>query len=161
MKKIILFLAAALLIVGCGTKNAQKEATLENPYMDFTGYTPEGDAISLSDVIGQTDYVLVDFWASWCGPCRRLIPVLKEMYGRMPEGRLQIVSCSLDQEEEAWLQALAAEQMPWIQMHDDENFAGAEMYGVEFIPHSVLIDRRGEIIGVNLDEAEMEEILMK
>ena len=77
-----------------------------NPYTDFTALTPEGEELSLSELVGKTDYVLVDFWASWCGPCRRLIPVLKDVYASQPKGRLQILSSSCDRDEDAWRQAL-------------------------------------------------------
>jgi len=130
------------------------------PYIDFTALTPNGEEISLSDLVGKTDYVLVDFWASWCGPCRRLIPVLKEMYMSHPKGRLQIFSCSLDQDEAAWRKALDEEQMPWIQVREDDEHGGAGLYGVQFIPHTVLIDKEGNIVGTNLDEAELETILL-
>ena len=138
-----------------------KNATAEGkPYIDFTALTPEGDELSLSQLVGNTDYVLVDFWASWCGPCRRLIPALKEMYA-LNKGakRLQILSCSVDQDEAAWRKALNEEHMPWPQVHEDEAHKCSEWYGVQFIPHTVLIDREGKIAGVNLEEADIEAIV--
>jgi hypothetical protein len=74
-----------------------------------------------------------------------LIPVLKEIYNSQPAGRLQIFSCSVDREEEAWRAALAEEQMPWAQAREDENHVCSDKYGVQFIPHTVLIDREGEL----------------
>lgn len=152
MKKLLLFLAAALLMVGCGKKPA---------YVNITGLTPAGAELSLNDVVGETDYVLLDFWASWCGPCRRYIPVLKEMYSSMPEGKLQILSCSVDEDEQAWRTALDEEQMPWLQIREDADHPCSDQYGVQYIPHTVLFDREGNIVGVNLDEAEIEEILFR
>ena len=157
MKRILFILCAALTLIGC-TNKANKNAAEQ--YIDFKAFTPEGQTVALSDLVGQTDYVLVDFWASWCGPCRRLMPVLKDIYARQPKGHLQIVSCSLDQDQAAWLNALEEEQLPWVQVHDDEHFTGAEAYGVQYIPHTVLIDREGNIVGINLDEPEIEEILL-
>jgi len=130
-----------------------------NAYVDFTAVTPTGAELSLSDLVGKTDYVLVDFWASWCGPCRRLIPVLKEIYAGQPAGHLQIFSCSVDQDVMAWQVALNEEQMPWPQAREDEAHPCSGKYGVQFIPHTVLIDKEGHIVAINPDEAELETIL--
>jgi len=171
MKRYLyLILAAALIMVGC-TKKAGKPAeaqaempaesvAAENLYTDITGVTPEGAELSLSELIGKTDYVLLDFWASWCGPCRRFIPVLKEIYAGQPEGHLQILSCSVDQDIMAWQVALGEEQMPWPQMREDADHPCSDKYGVQFIPHTVLIDRDGRIVAVNPEEPELEEILL-
>lgn len=154
-------MAAVLTFVSCGKKPAKQKAPAdENAYINFTALTPAGEELSLSDLVGQTDYVLVDFWASWCGPCRRLIPVLKEIYAGLPDGRLQIISCSVDQDKAAWLRALDEEQMPWIQVRQDEQHECADLYDVQFIPHTILIDRDGHIVGINLEEPELEEILL-
>ena len=174
MRKFLIFnfsfLIVTLLFVGCGKKPAQpgeqtpeeqtqEQVTDENRYLDFTAVTPDGQELALSDLVGKTDYVLVDFWASWCGPCRRLIPVLKEIYAGQPEGRLQIFSCSVDQDIMAWQVALNEEQMPWPQAREDENHPCSDQYGVEYIPYTVLIDREGHIVAINPEEPELEQIL--
>ena len=169
MKKYLIILAAALMIVGCAKQPAQEEQSQEqaqeqvvdeNMYIDITAVTPDGQELSLSELIGKTDYVLLDFWASWCRPCRRFIPVLKEIYATQPEGHLQILSCSVDQDKQAWLTALQEEQMAWPQMREDEEHECSDQYGVQYIPHTVLIDRTGHIVGVNLEEPEIAEILL-
>ena len=173
-KQIFIILAATLTLVAChkpateeqtpATDTVTVEETVAVPevggqFIDFTAVTPEGNELSLSELVGKTDFVLVDFWASWCGPCRRLIPVLKEMYYSQPAGRLQIFSCSVDREEADWRTALEEEQMPWAQAREDENHVCSDLYNVEFIPHTVLIDREGKILGINLEEPEIQEFL--
>ena len=180
MRKYLWIIAAALMMVACGKKPAEQtteaqeqpqqeqveepansqELTADSHFIDITGVTPDGKELSLSELVGQTDFVLVDFWASWCGPCRRFVPVLKEIYTSQPKGHLQILSCSVDQDIMAWQVALNEEQMPWPQMREDEKHKCADKYNVQFIPHTVLIDRDGKIVGVNLEEPEIEEILL-
>ena len=168
-------LSLCTLLIGCTQKPAEQaaesqeqeqaqeqvaEATSGNAYTEITALTPEGEELSLSEVVGKTDYVLLDFWASWCGPCRRFIPVLKEIYASQPEGHLQILSCSVDQDAMAWRVALQEEQMPWLQMREDEEHPCSDKYGVEYIPFTVLINREGEIVAVNPEEPELAEILL-
>ena len=133
-----------------------------NPYTDFISLTPEGEELALSDLVGKTDYVLVDFWASWCRPCRQLLPVLKEIYASQPKGHLQILGCSVDKDEAAWRTALAEEELPWPQIRDgrEGNYICADKYAVMFIPTTILIDKEGMIIARNPEEPELEEILL-
>ncbi|HXO76541.1 MAG TPA: TlpA disulfide reductase family protein, partial [Puia sp.] len=83
---------------------------------DFTLPTPAGENLRLSSLRGQ--YVLVDFWASWCMPCRAEIPHLKELYVQYHAAGLEIVSISIDAHPEAWKRAMGQEQMPWKQVLD-------------------------------------------
>ena len=169
MKKyLFIVLAAAMTLTACHKKPAAQEGESGEPqevvaqegmYIDFTALTPSGEELSLSELVGKTDYVLVDFWASWCGPCRRLIPVLKEIYMGQPAGRLQILSCSLDRDDIAWRSALGEELMPWPQVRQDEDHNCSDLYEVQFTPHTVLIDKEGKIVGINLEEPEIEQIL--
>ena len=172
-KQIFILMAAALTLVAChkpATEEQQpavdtvaveiiEETAAADMFIDFTALTPNGVELSVSDLVGKTDYLLLDFWASWCGPCRRFIPVLKEIYAGQPAGHFQILSCSIDRDNKAWLIALSEEQMPWPQVRQDEDHNCSDLYDVQFIPHTVLIDRQGHIIGVNLEEPEIEEIL--
>lgn len=139
--------------------NDQSQIT-NDKYIDITGMTLDGQEVSLSDMVGQSDYVLLDFWASWCGPCRRYIPVLRDIYYRFGGDRLEILSCSVDQDDKAWREAMFEERFPWESIREDEAHPCSEKYNVQFIPHTVLIDREGHIVGVNLEEPELEAILL-
>ena len=133
------------------------------PYTDIAALKADGTPVKLSEVIGTADYVLLDFWASWCRPCRQLLPVLKELYTSYhPSGKLEILGVSLDRDEAEWLKALEEEELPWIQIRDqrEEPYNPGDVYGITAIPTTLLIDREGKIVMRNPDEAEIEAILV-
>ncbi|MNY25738.1 Thiol:disulfide interchange protein TlpA [compost metagenome] len=108
--------------------------------------------VSLKDFKGK--YVLVDFWASWCGPCRADAPELKDVYEKMKGKNISFVSISLDSDKGKWQQALAEENMAWPQLSDlkgDQNTASLA-YKVKGIPAKFLIDPNGIIIGAGFRE---------
>ena len=152
-----LFLLIAFLLTAVGSLQAQQGTSsplLDSKY-DFKATTPDGKVLYLHELMGKTDYVLVDFWASWCGPCRFAIKELKELYPTLPAGRLQILSCSVDQDETRWRKALAEDQMPWPQVFEGDNYCSGK-YNVQYIPHLVLFDRYGNLIGsrMSLDDVK-------
>ena len=170
---VFALLAIAVSFTGCHRKpaapdNEQQQEQMTNDqspitndkYIDITGMTLEGTEFSLSEMVGQSDYVLLDFWASWCGPCRRYIPVLRDFYYRFGGDRLEILSCSVDQDEKAWREAMFEERFPWQSIREDENHMCSDKYNVQFIPHTILIDRNGKIVAINPEEPEIEEILL-
>lgn len=140
----------------------EKATSPGNKYIDIASLQPNGEKLALSDLVGKTDYVLVDFWASWCGPCRRLIPALKELYAKYnPKGRLEILGVSCDQDEQAWLKAIEEDGMKWKQIRDqrEEPYNPSDVYGIVAIPTTYLIDREGTILFRNPKEAEIDSVL--
>ncbi len=122
---------------------------------DIAYPTPAGDTIRLSE-INNKRYVLIDFWASWCGPCRRANPRLVEMYREYKDKKyvdakkgFTILSVSLDSDMEKWKAAIAKDSLEWEYHMSDLggwNTAPAKAYGVQFIPQAVLVDPTGKII---------------
>ncbi|MCK7554929.1 AhpC/TSA family protein [Chitinophaga sedimenti] len=105
---------------------------------------PEGKVTSLSSYKGK--YVLVDFWASWCGPCRKSIPRLKELYGMYNAKGFDILSISVDKDSDAWRRAMAEEQMPWSQVISPNSNKTLSDFMIQGIPTMFLLDRDGKIV---------------
>lgn len=117
---------------------------------DFTQKSPEGEAISLSDLRGKI--VLVDFWASWCGPCRRENPNVVRLYEKYKDKGFEILGVSLDRNKEKWLQAIDQDGLDWLHVSDLKGWQNevAKQYSVTSIPQTLLLDAEGKIIGKNL-----------
>lgn len=127
------------------------------PFADFEMPDLEGNMVKLSDFVTANKYTLVDFWASWCGPCRREMPVVKELYENYKDKGFGIVGVSLDRDEESWKECVASMELPWNHMSDLKYWecAGAKLYGVQAIPATVLIAQDGTIIARNLRGEEL------
>ena len=125
----------------------------------------KGKIHSLSEYVGKCNYVLLDFWASWCMPCIASMPMMKELNEKYADHGLQIIGISLDDNHDKWVKAIKRNDLPWAQLSDLKGWesAAADAYGVRAIPEIVLISPEGEIIATGLDgdklKAKLEEIL--
>lgn len=128
---------------------------------DFTQNTPEGEPLSLSSLRGKV--VLVDFWASWCGPCRKENPNVVKVYEKYKDKGFDILGVSLDKDKKRWLNAIDKDGLPWHHVSDLRGWSNsvAQTYSVRSIPHTVLLDREGRIIARNLRGAQLEQQLAK
>lgn len=136
--------------------NKRKELSAGREAPDFTLPSATGEPMSLKAFRGK--YVLLDFWASWCGPCREEIPTLKKVWNRYHEKGLEIISVTIDRKDEEWLKALQDEQMPWNQLNA-KGTKTAELYNVQGVPHILLIDPEGKIKAINLRGEKLEKLL--
>lgn len=140
----------------------QERLEVGQPFIDFTLQTKDGENVTLSEKIGQNKLTLVDFWASWCGPCRHENPIVKATYEQFHELGFDVVGVSVDQDEEAWLKAVEDDQLPWTQVRDSENKA-SESYMIYYIPSNFLFDQNGTMVAKGLRgedlAAKLAEIL--
>ncbi len=123
---------------------------------DFTLPSPDGKTISLSSLKGK--YILLDFWASWCGPCRQENPNVVRMYQKFKDKGFDIYGVSLDKEANAWKNAIQKDGLTWMHGSDLKfwNSEVAQIYGVRAIPATFLLDKEGTIIAKNLRGSALE-----
>ena len=124
------------------------------PFIDFTLMTKDNTELVLSEIIAQNKLTLVDFWASWCGPCRRENPVVKAAYEQYHELGFDVIGVSVDQDEAAWLQAVEEDQLPWTHVRDTENTV-SEDYMIYYIPSNFLFDQDGNMVAKGLRGEEL------
>jgi len=136
-----------------------KRSAIGQPIIDFTQNDVDGKPVKVSDFKGK--YVLLDFWASWCGPCRAENPNVLKAYNAFKDKNFIVVGVSLDDNAEKWKAAIKADGMPWVQLSDLKGWrnAAAKEYGIQGIPYSLLIDPNGIIIAKELRGAKLHEKL--
>ena len=120
---------------------------------EFSAPDKEGKMLTLKELLQGKKYLLVDFWASWCGPCRRSIPQMKVLYEQYKDQGLGMVGVSWDKDGAAWKKALQEEQMPWNNLLGNDDIFNA--YGVQTIPSVFIIDTSGKIQGAKLHGEEL------
>ena len=137
------------------------ETAVGKQFKDFEMADVEGNIHKLSEYITANEVTLVDFWASWCGPCRAEMPAVKAAYEAYKDKGFGIIGVSLDNNKEAWVKAIADLGIEWPQISDLQgwNCAGAKLYGVNSIPATVLVAKDGKILAKNLRGEAIQEKL--
>mgnify|MGYP000509373938 CR=1 FL=1 len=143
-------------------RNTLERTQVGKKFIDFTLPDTSGTPVSFSDHVGD-GYVLLDFWAAWCGPCRRENPNLVDAYQKYHDKGFEIFGVSFDKSKKAWLKAIDKDNITWPQVSDLEywdNKAG-EKYGIRSIPSNFLIDEDGKIVEKNLRGEELDKKLQE
>lgn len=159
MKRVILLLA---LVAGMLQVMAQ-DAFIGKQFIDVEATDENGESHALSEYAGKGKWVLLDFWASWCGPCRAEMPNVKTAYRKYHDKGFEIVGFSFDEKKKAWLKAINDMNLTWIHLSDLKGWGSiaAEVYEIEGIPDNLLIDPKGKIVAHDLRGEELQQALAK
>lgn len=169
IRNIIAPVAMAAILVACRS-NEQKPVTPDTPQQEQKAEAPmsipdfrmndiNGKEVSALEEAAKHKITIIDFWASWCGPCLRDMPGLVNTYNKYKDKGLGIIGVSLDKDETSWKEAVKRLDMTWIQVSDLQGWdnAAAQMFGVQSIPFTMIVNQKGEIIGTGLRGEELEQ----
>jgi thiol-disulfide isomerase/thioredoxin len=137
-----------------------QKISIGQQYIPFRGKTLDGKYLDIADMIKKEKLVLLDFFASWCVPCLKEMPVIAQLHNDYKDKGLAIISISIDESESLWKKAVEKNKMSWLQIISKKGEADdiAKLYGVYSIPHTVLINETGKIIADNL---RGQDLIMK
>lgn len=133
-------------------KKAQEATAVGKTYTDLAMPNPQGKTIKVSDYVKKNKYTLIDFWASWCGPCRAEMPTVVKAYSTYHKKGFEVIGVSFDNNKAAWTKAIKSLKLPWPHMSDLKGWgcAAAPIYNIKGIPANVLVDKNGIIVAKDL-----------
>ena len=174
MKYLFFAIIVAVCLTGCKNKEVKPVVVTTEDVQDSITNTPDvemikdftmtsvaGKKVSLKDEVAKHKITIIDFWASWCGPCMHDVPNLVSLYNKYKDTGLGIVGISLDEDEDSWKSAIEENKMSWTQLSDLQgwNNAAARLYGVESIPHILVVNKKGEIIAEDLRGEDLKTFI--
>lgn len=171
--------ASAILLVACNQKKQQAPAdnepaveistseeessdSISAPLLkDFTMNDVNGNPVNILDEVAKNQLTIIDFWASWCGPCRAEMPNLVKLYAEQKDKGLGIIGVSLDEDLDSWKNAIEKDGITWLQISDLRGWenAAARMYNVNSIPYIMIVNKDGYIIAEGLRGKELEDFI--
>ena len=154
MKRLI----TILLAVGLASAGSAQQPPVGTNIPDIKLRDVNGTEVALSSLQGKV--VVLDFWASWCGPCRRSMPELKEIYSKFKDKGLEVYAVSVDTDKKDWLKAIKSDATPWIHVIDYSNEV-AIRFKVQYIPNTFLIDKTGKIVSIDANHAALAQQIEK
>ncbi len=139
----------------------EKVTAKGNKYIDIPLTNKDGKTIQLSSLVKPGQYNMLEFWASWCGPCRAEIPHLRELSKTVSDKDFNIISISIDERKADWEKAMKEEKMEWTQACDPKGWKGpvAQQYKVQGVPFSIILDPQGKIVASEVRGAQLDLIL--
>lgn len=158
MKNLSTLILSFVFVLAASSANAQVPIpNITDSRLDFTVTSLEGDSIKLSSLKGKV--VLLDFWASWCAPCRFSNKYLVKLYNKYKDKGLEILGVSLDDEVSDWKKAVTKDKITWMQGIDLGGWdaLAAIKWQVDALPSSFLINKDGNVVAINLEKDELEK----